>query len=67
MRFCDYLTYVRIDRAKFMLHKYDMNLSEIADRCGFSDSAYFCRVFKKIVGKTPTKYRQSIADSQHPH
>jgi AraC-like DNA-binding protein len=58
MRFCDYLTYVRIDRAKFMLCKYDMNLSEIAGRCGFSDIAYFCRIFKKIVNKTPTQYRQ---------
>lgn len=58
MRFCDYLTYVRIDRAKFMLHKYDMNLSEIADRCGFSDVAYFCRIFKKTAKKTPTQYRQ---------
>ncbi|MEN6384617.1 MAG: AraC family transcriptional regulator [Phycisphaerales bacterium] len=58
MRFCDYLTYVRIDRAKFMLQKYDMNLSEIAGRCGFSDSAYFCRIFKKIAKKTPSQYRQ---------
>jgi len=59
MRFCDYLTYVRIDRAKFMLSKYDMTLSEIAGRCGFSDVAYFCRIFKKIVKKTPTQYKLS--------
>jgi AraC-like DNA-binding protein len=58
MRFCDYLTYVRIDRAKFMLSKYDMTLFEIANRCGFSDAAYFCRIFKKIVKKTPTQYKQ---------
>ena len=58
MRFCDYLTYVRIDRTKYMLHQYNMNLSEIAGRCGFSDSAYFCRIFKKVVNKTPTQYRQ---------
>jgi len=61
MRFCDYLNYVRIDRAKFMLCKYDMNLSEIAGRCGFSDATYFCRIFKKIVKKTPTQYRQTTS------
>ncbi len=59
MRFCDYLTYVRIDRAKFMLSKYDMTLAEIAGRCGFSDTAYFCRIFKKIVKKTPTQYKHT--------
>jgi AraC-like DNA-binding protein len=59
MRFCDYLTYVRIDRAKFMLAKYDMTLAEIAGRCGFSDTAYFCRIFKKIVKKTPTQYKHT--------
>lgn len=59
MRFCDYLTYVRIDRAKFMLSRYNMTLDEIAGRCGFSDAAYFCRIFKKIVKKTPTQYRQT--------
>lgn len=57
MRFIDYLTYVRIDRAKFMLSKYDMKLEEIAQRCGYSEAGYFCRIFKKITKKTPSEYK----------
>ncbi len=60
MKFSDYLTYVRVDRAKFMLSRYDMILYEIAQRCGYKDTSYFCRTFKKITGRTPTEYRQSI-------
>ena len=57
MRFIDYLTYVRIDRAKFMLSQYDMKLDEIAQRCGYSEAGYFCRIFKKVTKKTPFEYK----------
>lgn len=57
MNFADYMVYVRIDRAKFMLRRYPMHLEEIAHRCGFRDTNYFCRVFKKKTGRTPTEYR----------
>ncbi|MBI9016321.1 MAG: helix-turn-helix transcriptional regulator [Phycisphaerae bacterium] len=57
MNFSDYLTFVRIDRAKFMLSRYNMTLAEIAQRCGYLDAAYFCRVFKKVTKRTPNQYR----------
>ena len=57
MHFNDYLNFVRINRAKFMLKNYTMTLKEISANCGFSDTAYFCRVFKRIVKMTPTEYR----------
>jgi YesN/AraC family two-component response regulator len=57
MNFADYMVYVRIDRAKFMLRRYPMHLEEIAHRCSFRDTNYFCRVFKKKTGRTPTEYR----------
>jgi len=57
MRFNDYLNLVRVNRAKFMLRTYPMTLKEIAAKCGFSDTAYFCRVFKKVSKVTPTTYR----------
>ncbi len=60
MTFSDYLTQVRIGKAKFMLEKYDMPLSQIAQRCGFNDFNYFYKVFKKVVGRTPTEYRNSV-------
>ncbi len=34
-----------------------MTLKEVAANCGYSDIAYFCRVFKKINQGTPTQYR----------
>ncbi len=57
MRFNDYLTLVRIDRAKFMLKQYNTPLKEIAASCGFQDLAYFCRLFRRITKLTPTEYR----------
>jgi AraC-like DNA-binding protein len=62
MRFNDYLNLVRVNRAKFMLQNYRMTLKEIAAKCGYSDTAYFCRVFKKITKVTPTTYR---SDDSH--
>ncbi len=57
MRFSDYVTRVRIDRAKFMLKEYSSPLKEIAAHCGYQDVAYFCRVFRRITKVTPTEYR----------
>lgn len=57
MRFSDYLTLVRIERAKFMLKEYASPLKEIAASCGFQDVAYFCRVFRRVVHTTPTDFR----------
>ena len=57
MRFNDYLNLVRVNRAKFMLQNYGLTLKEIAFDCGYNDTAYFCRVFKKTCKVTPTQYR----------
>ncbi|CAK3788610.1 Helix-turn-helix transcriptional regulator [Vibrio crassostreae] len=60
MTLAEYITRVRVDRAKFMLKKYNFKLNEVALRCGFKDVNYFCRVFKNRTGRTPTEYRGSI-------
>lgn len=52
----DYITTVRIDRAKTMLRAKIFTLGEIAEECGFSNEYYFSQVFKKIVGCSPRKY-----------
>ncbi len=59
MTLADYITWVRIDRAKFMLKKYNFKLTEVSQRCGFNDVNYFCRVFKQRTGSTPTDYRSA--------
>jgi len=57
MRFNDYVNLVRMNRAKFILTNYQIPLKEVAGSCGYADTAYFCRVFKRIVKMTPTEYR----------
>jgi AraC-like DNA-binding protein len=56
-RFSDYLNLVRMNRAKFMLHNYRLTVKEVAANCGYSDVAYFCRIFKKMNNETPTQYQ----------
>lgn len=55
--FTEYLTRVRIERAKYMLREYSATLKGIAASCGFRSAHYFCRVFRKTMGITPTMYR----------
>ena len=65
MKFCDYVNYVRINRAKFLLQNYDLPLYEISKRCGYNDVVYFCRIFKKITKKTSKQYRSQIRYNQN--
>lgn len=58
VHFNDYVTYVRINRAKHLLKSYWQSVEEVSTACGFTDSSYFCRVFKKKTGVTPLAYRQ---------
>lgn len=57
MTFSSYLTYVRIDRAKHLLRKYNLKLDDVAARCGFHSAPYFCNVFKHHTKFTPMDYR----------
>lgn len=55
--FCEYLTMVRMDRAKMLLEETKLEITEIADSVGYSNQEYFYKVFKKTTGKTPGEYR----------
>lgn len=57
--FTHYLNSVRIEHSKKMLMLEELSLEEIAIRSGFADQSYFTKVFKKLVGSSPKKYRQS--------
>ncbi|RAV16353.1 helix-turn-helix domain-containing protein [Paenibacillus contaminans] len=52
----DYLTHLRVDRAKELLVLSDYRLKSIASSVGYSDEFYFSRMFKKIVGLSPREY-----------
>ncbi|WP_455615850.1 helix-turn-helix domain-containing protein [Eisenbergiella sp.] len=54
----DYLTLIRIERAKKLLEDTDMNIREISMAVGYDDAHGFMRRFKKYVGKTPAQYRE---------
>lgn len=57
MTFSNYLTHVRIDRAKYLLRSYNFKLEEIAGRCGYHHAPYFCQMFKRVTKLTPAEYR----------
>jgi AraC-like DNA-binding protein len=54
----DYLNRYRIFRAAELLRQTDDTIQDIANRTGFQDQAYFCRVFKKIYGVPPGQIRK---------
>ncbi|WP_082235338.1 response regulator transcription factor [Halobacillus massiliensis] len=53
-----YITARRLDKAKEYLRNQQDNITEISEKCGFTDSNYFARVFKRYEGITPTHYQQ---------
>jgi two-component system response regulator YesN len=57
--FIDYLTMLRIEKAKKLLADSKYVNKEICYQIGYADPNYFSRIFKKVVGVTPTEYRSS--------
>lgn len=56
LTFTQYLTQLRIETAKRLLHS--QSVTETAFEVGFSNSNYFSTVFKKQTGMTPKAYQQ---------
>jgi len=56
--FVEYLNNVRVEHGKKLLLTDDIELSDISNIVGFEDQSYFTRVFKKLTGVTPGKFRQ---------
>ena len=55
--FIEYLTNIRIEKAKELLNDTDMSMKEICVEVGYSNPNYFSRIFKKNVGVSPTEYK----------
>ena len=53
----DYVARERIERAKNLLLNPNLRVSEIAYEVGFQSLTHFNRVFRRIVGRTPTEFR----------
>lgn len=57
----EYLNRLRIQRAKDCLVQTSDEVTSVAMQVGFNDSAYFSRVFRKLVGQSPTEYRKHLS------
>ncbi len=56
MTITDYINQQRIREAMTLLNSTNMQIQDIASRCGIYDVNYFRKLFKKITGMTPTEY-----------
>lgn len=53
----DYITSVRVERAKQLLLATEQNCTEICFQVGYNNQSYFTRTFKDLVGMTPRQFR----------
>ncbi len=63
LHFTDYLSRVRIERAKNLLLNPHLRVSEIAYAAGFQSLTHFNRVFRRIAGQSPSAYRAASQKS----
>jgi AraC-like DNA-binding protein len=58
-RFTAYLNKLRIERGKILLRSSETPLIDIAGLLGYEDQSYFTKVFKKLVGQSPGRFREA--------
>lgn len=56
----DYLTRIRIEKAKNLLKNTELQIQKISEMVGYEDASYFSKVFRKITGIHPLRYRSFI-------
>lgn len=56
--FIDYLTKIRVEHAIRLIKEKNYTIRELSEKVGYSNPTYFCKVFKKIVGKTVGELRE---------
>lgn len=59
MSFVEYLSRVRIERSKVLLRDRRIPLVEVAAMAGFTDQSYFTKVFRRLTGVSPGRFRES--------
>jgi AraC-like DNA-binding protein len=60
INFTEHVSRVRVEKAKNLLLNPNLRVSEIAYEVGFQSLTHFNRVFKKVVGESPTEYRSHL-------
>ncbi|OQY32833.1 MAG: hypothetical protein B6241_09965 [Spirochaetaceae bacterium 4572_59] len=61
MSFSKYFTNFRIEKAKDFLNSGKYRIYEVADKVGFNNTEYFSKVFKEVVGVTPSTFLQNFS------
>jgi AraC-like DNA-binding protein len=64
LTFVEYLSRVRIEKAKILLHNKSLRITEIAYEVGFQSLTHFNRIFRKLVGHSPTEYRSTVIETR---
>ncbi len=59
LKFTQYLNKLRIEKSKLLLRNSRIPLVDIAGMVGYEDQSYFSKVFKRITGSSPGKYRDT--------
>jgi CheY-like chemotaxis protein/AraC-like DNA-binding protein len=59
--FSEYLTRVRIDAAIELMRTTTLKVYQIAERLGFSSPESFCRTFKRVTGRSPSRFVRPVA------
>ena len=54
----DYITRIRIEKAKSLMENPSLSIAEIAEMTGFTSQSYFSTAFKNYTGMTPSQFRQ---------
>nr|WP_307992522.1 helix-turn-helix transcriptional regulator [uncultured Niameybacter sp.] len=57
--FSNYLTELRMTKAKALMDQTHMKIYEVSEHVGYKNVEHFNRVFKKTIGVSPTQYRKS--------
>lgn len=64
LHFTDYISRVRIEHARQRLANPNLRVSEIAYDVGFQSLTHFNRVFRNVMGQSPTQYRQGTTQAE---
>lgn len=66
MSFTEYLSDVRLTKARLLLRQGEMTVSQVCEAVGFQNFSYFCKCFKANTGMTPTAYSRMFLNASAP-